>query len=192
MDNEIWKDIVGYEGLYQVSNMGRVKSLNYNHTGKEKLLSPLKDSGGYLRANLCKNGKPKMYKVHRLVLMTFSPVENMDKLDINHIDENKLNNNLSNLEWCDRSYNINHGTRNKRVAEKKSIPIAQLTLDGKFVKAWKSGIDAAERLGGFSRGNITNCCKGKSKTHGGYRWMYLKDWLKEHNKGIPKKLYFID
>lgn len=196
MDNEIWKDIVGYEGKYQVSNMGRVKSLNYKYTGKAKILRPVKNNRcGYLFVNLCKNGNRKNYTVHRLILMTFSPVDNMDELDINHIDEDKTNNNLLNLEWGTHKENINHGTHNARVAEKLSIPISQLSLDGKLVKAWESSQDA-ER-GGFNSGAIIQCCKNKYMRDGNniyksYRWMYLKDWLKEHNRGIPKKMYFID
>ena len=190
MDNEVWKDIKGFEGLYQVSNMGRVKSLNYNRTGKEKILSPGKDGVGYLFVDLRREGSRKLHYIHRLVLMAFSPVENIENLEVNHLDEDKTNNRIDNLEWCDRSYNINHGTRNVRVAEKNSIPIVQLSLDGKYIRSWESSMAAAR--GGYNQGNINSCCKGKLKTHKGYRWMYLKDWLKEHNKGIPKKLYFID
>ena len=196
MDNqEIWCDVKGYEGLYQVSNLGRVKSLaRVNSLGRrvnEKILRPQKNGLGYLFVYLCKGGSRKMYTVHRLVLMTFSPVADSHELQVNHIDENKENNHLSNLEWTTHKDNQNHGTRNKRISEKKSIPIAQLTLGGKLVNVWKSSHDA-EREGGYNQGNIINCCKGKLKTHKGYRWQYLKDWLKEHNKGIPKKLYFID
>ena len=196
---EIWRDIKNYEGKYAVSNLGRVKSLertdSIGRRVNERILSPGKHGNGYLFVYLCEGGERKMYDVHRLVLMTFSPVENMENLDCNHLDENKENNHLSNLEWVTHKENCNHGTRNDRIAEKMtngklSIPIAQLTQEGKFVKAWESSMDA-ER-GGFTQQNIIKCCKGRRKTHGGYRFMYLKDWLKEHNKGIPKKLYFID
>ena len=180
MDEEIWKDIKGFEGKFQVSNCGRVKSLNYRRTGKEKILCPFNNMHGYLQINLWKGGKYKTYKVHRLVLMTFSPVADMDKLDINHKDECKTNNNLSNLEWCTRGYNNNYGTHNARVAEKKSIPIVQLTIGGKYIRSWKSAHDA-ERTGGFNNGNINNCCKGRHKTHGGFRWMYLSEFLDRHN-----------
>ena len=190
--DEVWKDIKGFEGLYKISNLGRVKSLVDNH-GKfrEKILSLVKTGKGYLSVVLCRCGRHKMYCVHRLVLMTFNPIENMENLDCNHIDENKENNHLSNLEWTTHKENCNHGTRIARVAEKNSIPIVQLSLEGKYIRSYKSSYDA-EREGGYNPGNINKCCKGRLKTHGGYRFMYLKDWLKEHNKGIPKKLYFID
>ena len=172
MDEEIWKDIEGYEGLYQVSNMGRVKSLNYRHTGKEKLLKPGKHKCGYLYVILWKERKPTRYSIHRLVLSTFSPVENMHELQVNHINEKKADNRLENLEWCDRSYNNNYDTRNDRVAERNSIPIVQLTIGGKYIKIWKSSMDA-QRKGGFNQGHIIQCCKGKRKTHKGYKWQYL-------------------
>ena len=192
MDNqEIWCDVKGYEGLYAVSNMGRVKSLGNDKSRREKILSPCKSGNGYLQVNLWKEGKVKRYSIHRLVLSTFSPCENSHELQVNHIDEDKTNNMLENLEWVTCKENCNHGTRNARRAEKKSIPVVQLSLEGKYIRSWKSSMDA-EREGGFNNAHINSCCKGKLKTHKGYRFIYLKDWLKEHNKGIPKKLYFID
>ena len=181
---EIWKDVRGYEGLYAVSNWGRVKSLGNDKSRKEKILRLSKYGRGYLKVNLWKEGKRTTYIVHRLVLSTFSPVENMDELDVNHIDEVKTNNNLNNLEWCTHKENINHGTRNDRVAEKMtngktSLPIAQLTLDGKFIKAWKS-IKDAQRLGGFTHQRVNECCKGKRKTYKGYRWMYLSEYMDKY------------
>lgn len=188
MDKEIWSDIKGFEGKYQVSNLGNVKSLNYKRTGKEKILKPRKASNGYLQVCLVKEGKREMYTVHRLVLSTFNPCENSHELQVNHIDENKTNNNLSNLEWCTHKDNQNHGTRNKRIAEKNSIPIAQLALDGKYVKAWKSAHDA-ERECGFNNGSIIQCCKNKYMREGNniykdYRWMYLSEFLDRHNSII--------
>ena len=85
---EIWKDIIGYEGRYQVSNLGRVKSLNYNNTNKEKILKPKKENNGYLRVNLSKNGKAKMYSVHRLVAIVYIPNPE-NKETVNHKNENK-------------------------------------------------------------------------------------------------------
>ena len=212
MIKEEWRDIVGYEGLYAVSNCGRVKSLerldSLGRRVNEKILSPSKDGNGYLYVNFYRNGERKMYKVHRLVLMTFNPVDNIDNLQVNHIDENKTNNHLSNLEWVTCKENCNHGTRNKRVSEanrghivsddtkrkickSNSKPIVQIDAStNKVVNVWGSAMEAERK--GFNNGNINSCCKGKRKTHKGFRWMYLKDWLKEHNKGIPKKLYFID
>ena len=113
---EIWKDIEGYENLYQVSNLGRVKSLNYNHTGKEKIMKAKKDKG-YLRVQLYKDGKPKFYSVHRLVATSFLPNPN-NLSQVNHIDEDKSNNIVDNLEWCSAKYNSNYGTRIQRIVEK--------------------------------------------------------------------------
>ena len=197
MDEEVWKDIVGYEGLYAVSNCGRVKSLErlaWNgkvyHILKGKILKPQKCINGYLYTSLSRDGKRKFYTIHRLVLSTFSPCENMSKLDVNHIDENKLNNVLSNLEWCTRSYNNNYGTHNARVAEtlrgksntRKSIPIVQLALDGKYIRSYKSATDAARECGGSNSG-IIHCCKGNRKSHKGFKWMYLSEFL-DKNCGI--------
>ena len=114
--NEEWRDIKGYEGLYKISSYGRVKSLRNNH-GKyrEKILSPGK-CRDYLYVILCKNGKNKPYKIHRLVAEAFIPNSNNYK-EVNHKDENKQNNSISNLEWCDRKYNCNYGTAKERMIE---------------------------------------------------------------------------
>ena len=187
MDKEIWCEVKGYEGLYQVSNKGRVKSLGNDKSRKEKILKPSKNGQGYLQVGLCREGNSKRYKVHRLVLMAFSPVENMNELFVNHKNEIKDDNRLENLEWCNSSYNNTYNDKHKRVGEKNtngkcSIPIAQLSLDGKLVKVWKSSKDA-EREGGFNNAHINDCCKGKYKTHGGYKWQYLSEFL-DKNCGI--------
>ena len=110
---EIWKDIEGYEGLYQISNKGRVKSLGNNKNRKEKILSCKPNNKGYLRVNLYKNGKKKHFSVHRLVAIAFIPNPN-NLLEVNHKDENKENNHVKNLEWCTSEYNNNYGTHNER------------------------------------------------------------------------------
>ena len=133
MNKEIWKDIKGYEGLYQVSNLGKVKALarerNNQYSNKEIILKQSEDGKGYLQVILNKNGERKSFKVHRLVAETFIDKNNfkymknekikeidINKLEVNHINEfDKKNNSVANLEWCTKLYNCNYGTRNQRV-----------------------------------------------------------------------------
>lgn len=171
---EKWKDILGYEGLYQISNLGRVKSLertdSLNRIVEEKILKPRKDKGGYLMVNLSKDGKLKTFKVHRLVALHFLPNPN-NYTEVNHIDENKENNAVSNLEWCDRKYNINYGTALKRSAEKQSKQVIQYDLEGNEIARFPSTIEI-ERQYGFSHRHIGKCCLGKYKTAYHYKWQY--------------------
>ena len=116
--DEMWKDIEGYEGLYQVSNLGNVRSLKYAGGDKVKMLKQGTDKKGYKRVVLCKDGKHKSYSVHRLVAIVFVP--NLNDLPIiNHKDENPSNNNVNNLEWCTYEYNNTYGTARKRASESK-------------------------------------------------------------------------
>ena len=197
---EIWKDVCGYEGKYQVSNLGNVKSLNYRHTSKERILKPCKDRWGYLFVYLCRNGERKMYLVHRLVLMTFSPCENSHELQVNHIDENKLNNRLENLEWCNSLYNLTYNDRHKKIGEKntngkKSIPVVQINSStNKVVNIWKSSMDA-ERIGGYKQTHITQCCKNKYLREGNniykdFRWCYLYEYISKIDPRIKKVILF--
>lgn len=119
MKTEIWKDVIEYEGLYQVSNLGRVKSLNYKHTGKERILKSIRNKDGYWKVALYKNGKRKTLSVHRLVVTAF--IEPIPKgLVVNHIDENPANNCVENLEICTHKKNLNHGTcQARRLAARK-------------------------------------------------------------------------
>ena len=166
-NEEVWKDIAGYEGLYKVSNLGRVKSFKQ---GKERIMKPVYDTCGYLRVGLSKNGKQKFCSIHRLVAQAFIP--NPDKLtQINHKDENPSNNNVTNLEWCDSKYNNNYGTRNQRVAEKLSKPVLQYTKDEKFVREWKSTKDVQRNLG-YYHSLISECCNVKRKSAYGFLWKY--------------------
>ena len=166
MKKEYWKPVVGYEGHYQVSNFGRVKSIKF---GKERILKPKKNKFGYLCINLYKNNIKKEYKVHRLVAEAF--IDNPDNLpQVNHRDENKLNNNADNLEWCTHEYNINYGTRTERCSKKLSKPVLQYTLDGEFVREWPSTMECDRN--GYNRGNVYACCLGKRKTHKGFIWRY--------------------
>lgn len=114
IDNEHWKDIDGYDGMYQVSDLGRVRSLKF---GRVKVLIPQKDKCGYLRINLWKNRKEKTVNIHRLVANAFIPNDDESKNEINHINEDKTDNRVSNLEWCDRKYNMNYNDfYGKRIA----------------------------------------------------------------------------
>lgn len=167
MENEIWKDIEEYEGLYQVSDKGRIKSVKF---GKERIMRPSKDGCCYLQVRLSKKGEPKTYKVHRLVAQAF--LSNPKTLtQVNHKDENKENNCVENLEWCNCKYNINYGTRTKRQAEKRSKPVLQYTKDGEFIKEWKSLTDVKINLG-YNQSNISRCCNGKYHSSYGFLWKY--------------------
>lgn len=169
--NEEWKDIFGYEGLYQVSNYGNVKSLNYNHTGKEQILKPANRGDGYLFVALWKNGKQKVKLIHSLVATHFIPNDDLFKTQVNHKDENKANNNAGNLEWCDCTYNNNYGTRLARFAKSMSKQVNQYSLDGTFIKTWDS-MNEIERQLGFYSTDICRCCKGKRKSAHGFIWKY--------------------
>ena len=122
LPKQIWKEIPNYEGKYQVSNTGKVRSLNYKRTGKTKILKIREDKNGYTVVTLTKNSKKKTYSVHRLVAQAFIPNPN-DLPEVNHKDENPANNFYTNLEWCTHEYNINYGTHNEKVSK---------TLKGKF------------------------------------------------------------
>ena len=166
-NEEIWCPIKGYEGLYEVSDKGRVKSVGY---GKERILKPGRNSRGYLQFCLWKNGEQKMYLVHRLVAQTFIP--NPDNLpEVNHKDEDKENNSVQNLEWCDRKYNLNFGTRAQRQSEKCSKPVLQYTKSGEFVREWKSIMDVQRNLN-YNQSNISKCCTGKCKSAYGFIWRF--------------------
>ena len=178
MKNEEWRDVVGYECLYQVSDQGRVKSLerkvpkrNGERTVKERILKPITDRYGYLIVCLCAGGKQKMFKVHRLVCQAFHKNPE-NKLCVNHIDENKTNNAASNLEWSTYEENNNHGTHNERMAKTQSKPVGQYTRDGELVKVWAS-VSEAGRRAGFDRGTISSVANGKRKTHKGFIWRYV-------------------
>lgn len=170
--DEIWKDIKGYEKLYQISNKGRIKSLErktfkadkYGQSlllHKEKILTNNIMKSGYSMITLYKSGKPKSYFIHRLVAQAFIPNPNNYK-EINHIDKDRKNNNVNNLEWCTRAYNN---------AYSKAKAVNQYNLQGKFIKTWESAKQAAEE-NNIYRSNITSCCKGKAKTTGGFMWKY--------------------
>lgn len=185
-ENEIWLPIEGYGGLYQVSNYGRVKSLDYNRTKQEKILRQGKNKYGYLMVVLYKEGKGKTIKIHRLVAQAFIPNPNNYPC-VNHKDECKTNNCVDNLEWCTQKYNIKYGTcqqrrvanidwkevSRKRVAstdykaigrknaEKltngvRSKQVYQYTKDGTLVAIWTSTRECGRN--GFNFGAVSQCC----------------------------------
>lgn len=165
---ENWKAIDGYEGLYQVSNLGRVKSLK---CGKERILKPRKHTGGYLLVNLHKDGYQKTVKIHRIVAEAFIP--NPNNLEtVNHKDEVKTNNTVGNLEWMSRKDNINYGTHNKRAGEAHSKQVQMFDkFTGELLGTFPS-LMKARRVTGIAQQHISSCCLGKLKSAGGYVWRY--------------------
>lgn len=170
-----------YEGLYKVSNLGRILSLDYNHTGKPGLMNPHETKKGYLNVQLWKNGERKTYRVHRLIAFTF--LENPDNLpQVNHIDENKKNNRVDNLEWKSPKGNCNHGTRNERSAKARSKRVIQLSLSGDLIREWESTKECGRN--GFNQGHVGACCRGERKSHKGFRWMYAEDYKEKQFKEL--------
>lgn len=164
---EIWKNIDGTNGEYQVSNIGNVRSLKKNKIRQLKIF----DNGyGYLRVSLNINGKIKSEKVHRLVAKAFIPNPN-DYPCINHIDENKYNNNVNNLEWCSYSYNNCYGKRIKKVVNKTSKKVFQYDKQGNFIREWNSAMEIQRELG-YRANSICSCCNGKYKTSYNFIWKY--------------------
>ena len=167
LEKEIWKDIKGFEGLYRVSNLGRVKSF---YGLKEKILKPGIVNNGYYQVELCKNSIRKFYMVHRLVWEAFNG-QIPEGLQVNHINEIKTDNRLSNLNLMTPKENINWGTGIERGHKKQSKVVLQFTLDNILVKEYPS-TKQVERELGFAQGNISKCCKGKRKTAYNFKWKY--------------------
>lgn len=195
---EIWKPVVGWEGLYEVSNQGRVRSLDREVPAKVgtvirkgRLLSQRITPFGYIRVKLTRDKQSKYYMVHRLVGEAF--LSNPDNLPfINHKDENKKNNTVylnpdgsvdfskSNLEWCTRLYNARYGTNIERIRTshinnpKLSKKVAKCSISGEIIEIYPSQAEAARKNGLF-QSRISNCCIGKPKcvTHGGYKWRFI-------------------
>lgn len=163
---------------FMVSNMGRVKSLKL---GKEKILSQWVTRRGYMSVPISdKNGYRKQYSVHRLVAQAFIPNPN-NLPEVNHKDENKTNNiiwvnednsidyNKSNLEWCDRKYNMNYGTTKERIGQGNSKSVIQYSKEGILIRKWDSATEAKKE---YNISHIIECCKGTYKSAGGYVWKY--------------------
>ena len=162
---EIWKDIEDYEGIYQVSNLGRVKRVT-----TDRILKGIKDRGGYLRITLSKNGVKSNHKIHRLVAQAFIPNPE-NKPQVNHIDENKTNNLVSNIEWMTAKENLNHGTHNERVSKTQSIPIIATNIKNGESKEFYGARECARQLGLYQQ-HITAVLKGTRRQTGGYTFKY--------------------
>ena len=202
---EIWRDIKGFEDLYQVSSKGRVRSLGryVNNKGKldfrkEKILTPcIRNKNGYLSVSLSKDGVKTTHSMHRLVATAFISNSNNYPM-INHKDENPKNNRVENLEWCDAKYNMNYGTINKRRGESLgygknnpySKPILQFSKTGEFIRKWSCSMDIERELG-YNNSNITKCCNGKKHYLSAYdyKWGYEKDYEKIPFKVFDLELY---
>ena len=186
-------DGIVYEGLYKVSNLGRILSLNYRNTGKAELMTPSTNTNGYFQVGLRKNGETNWCYVHRLVAETFLPNPE-GKPQVNHKDEDKTNNFVflnedgsvdkekSNLEWKSPKDNCNHGTRNERIAKantngKKSKRVLQLSLTGELIREWESTMECERN--GFNHSAVVACCRGERKTHKGFRFMYYDDYIEK-------------
>lgn len=181
---EVWKDIEGYEGLYRVSNLGNILSLNYKHRGYPKQLTPKINNKGYAWVELRKNKTPKQISVHRLVAMAF--LDNPDNLpEVNHKDENPLNNRLDNLEWCSRIHNIRYSLQlhpsrmakpkppKSRVNHKWNERVRQMDTEGKIIREYIHLGEVKHALKKNEYG-VRECCLGKRKTAYGYRWEFCK------------------
>lgn len=182
MKKEIWKDIKGYEGFYQISNFGKVKSLtrliirknNNDFTLKGKLLKSA-NNGNYDLVVLTKDKKRKTHTVHQLVALNFIPNPNRYK-EINHIDGNKKNNFIENLEWCTHEENMKHAFANGLVSiisgvnHPHSKPVKQLNKDGTLVKIWGNVKTAEKHFNPNGRDNISAVVNGRRKTYMGYKW----------------------
>lgn len=196
MNSEVWKSIAGYEGLYDVSNMGRIRSVDRVRRSasdgselghlKGKVMKPFYSNKGYLLIELFKDGIGKTFSVHRLVALAFVP--NPDgKPCVNHLDETHDNNCADNLEWCTQKENMNYGTAPQRISKKmkerwergemKKRPkrqVAKYSLDGKLLEVYPSYLEATRACGSTSDGTtIINCIRGRNNTAYGYKWGYI-------------------
>lgn len=176
---EEWKPINEFEGYYEVSNLGRVKSCQRvihrkttSITVNERILK-LRNNKGYMSVCLRKNKKSYWKQVHRLVAEAFIPNPNNYPI-VNHKDENPSRNIVTNLEWCTKSYNNSYNGARVRAAIPRRMEVLQFTLDGVLIKEWSHTREAAETLG-LSKGAIYQACKGKIKTSGGFIWKRKKD-----------------
>lgn len=173
MTEEIWKDIAGFEGLYQVSNLGNVRSLNYARKHIIKNLTPHLGTNGYLR--ICFHKRPLHLgrEVHRLVAEAFLPNQN-NLPQVNHIDENRLNNRVENLEWCSCSYNANYGSRNLKMKQKNTALYGKPVMYIETGEIFESMSEASKRKH-CNPGNISNVCNKRAYRTGGYHWKLVEN-----------------
>lgn len=182
MINEVFRDVPGYEGLYKVSNYGEIYSVQRNGTKGGIMKTPV-GKNGYLHVSLSKNNKFKSFDIHRLVALTFIPRPKELNI-VNHKDENKLNNSVSNLEWCTAKYNNNYGTRNERMAKSrinksKAKKVLQLSKNNQILKVWPSFSECQRQ--GLDRKAIWGCCVGRRKLYKQCKWSYERG-KKENDK----------
>lgn len=179
-DNEIWKDVNEYEGYYKVSNFGKIKSCsrivkhglgNADRTIKSRIIKPYNDNHGYRMVSLSKEGKVKKHKVHRLVAEAFIPNPE-NKPTVNHLNEIRNDNRVSNLEWATYKENNDHGGHNERVSKTLSKPIEQLDKNGNKISSFES-VREASLATGIHIMNIKSCLAHKNRVFaGGYKWRY--------------------
>lgn len=171
---ELWKDIEGYEGIYQVSNLGRVKGIkrydSIGHLISDRVLKARVNNRGYLLVDLYKNGIRHTKLIHRLVAQTYIPNPE-NKPRVNHIDEVTTSNQVSNLEWTTPIENINHGTRNKRASKSRSKPIIAIDIATGEYNEYGSGKECAIKLG-LHQGTVNHILKGRRKQTCGYTFKY--------------------
>ena len=167
-ESEVWKDVVGFEGLYKVSNKGRIYSVDRidsrGHRRRGRVLKPVNNGHGYLQVGLCKGGTRKRKLMHRLVADAFVP-NPKGFLEINHKDENKSNNEFTNLEWCIHKYNVNYGTRNERMAQAQSKKVRAVNAKTGEVVIFKSTREAERK--GYRSSNVSMACRGVYKDNTG-------------------------
>ena len=192
---EIWKDIEGYEGLYQVSNRGRVKSLSRKVTNamfsiNEHFVKVVDNGNGYKSVSLWKDNKGKHFYVHRLVALAFVPNYNGYKY-INHKDEDKSNNDVSNLEWCTAKYNCNYGNHTKKLKKSYILngnnrPIDVYDMNGVFLKTFDCSNDVCRELN-IERRSLYSVCQGVVKSSKGYRFAFHGEELKPYEQKNKKR-----
>ena len=187
VNGETWEN-------YQVSNLGRILSLDYRNTGRAELMTPVETINGYYQVLFRQNGEYVQPLIHRLVAETFLPNpynkpfvnhkiegDKGKKINIVYINEDGLiDEKKSTIEWCTAKENSNYGTCIQRAVKSKLKPVIQLTLDGEFVREWESAKEAGRN--GFDSSAVTKCCRGKLKSHKGFRFMYYDDYKEKQFK----------